>query len=76
MNKLFEEFSLAVGGSHYPTINSDMQQKFGEAIVKHIVKKIDQEAEIAHAQHQAWTQSVLLSLSLDILDDFEMEIEE
>ena len=50
--------------------------KFAQLVVQHIVDKIESEAEIAQAQHQAWTQSVLLSLSLEILDEFDMEIPE
>jgi hypothetical protein len=34
MNKQFKQISLMAGGSHYPSINPDLQQKFGELIVQ------------------------------------------
>jgi hypothetical protein len=33
MNERFKQLSLEAGGSHYPTINPQMQQRFGELIV-------------------------------------------
>ena len=34
MNEQFKQLSLEAGGSHYPTINPQMQQRFGELIVE------------------------------------------
>lgn len=34
MNDHFKQISLMAGGSHYPSINPDLQQKFGELIVQ------------------------------------------
>jgi hypothetical protein len=75
MNERFKQLSLLAGGSHYPTINPDMQQRFGELIVEHIVRKIEQEAEIAWAHEQGYTHAALLALSLEILEDFDMELD-
>lgn len=34
MNVLIESFSLEAGGSHYPSINPNLQQKFAELIIR------------------------------------------
>lgn len=41
MNEQFKQISLMAGGSHYPSINPDLQQKFGELIVEECVKICD-----------------------------------
>ena len=33
-NTRFYNIALAVGGSHYPEVNGELLEKFGEAIVK------------------------------------------
>lgn len=40
MNKIFKQLSLEAGGSHYPTINPDLQQRFGELIVKECIQEL------------------------------------
>ena len=37
MNEKFKQFSLEAGGSHYPTVNPQLQQKFGEMIVQECI---------------------------------------
>ena len=37
MNEVLKRLSLLAGGSHYPTINPDMQAKFAELIVRECV---------------------------------------
>ena len=51
-------------------------QKFAEAIVAHIVGKIEQEAVSAWEQDQLFANASLLALSLEILEDFDMELPE
>lgn len=34
MNEVFKKLSLEAGGSHYPSVNPAMQQRFGELIVQ------------------------------------------
>ena len=34
MNVLIKSFSLEAGGSHYPSINPNLQQKFAELIIR------------------------------------------
>ena len=34
MNGLIKSFSLEAGGSHYPSINPNLQQKFAELIIR------------------------------------------
>jgi hypothetical protein len=40
MNERFKHLSLMAGGSHYPTINPDMQQRFGELIVEECIQQL------------------------------------
>ena len=64
------------GGDPKPPVLDSMDlEKFAELIVKHIVEKIEYEAELAWAQDQGWTNSTLLALSLEILEDFDMEMD-
>ena len=74
MRKTFKELSLLAGGAHYPTINPNMQQQFGELIVRRIVERIEQEADLAYKQDQPYAGATLNALLLEILDDFDMEI--
>lgn len=74
MNKKFAEISLAVGGSHYPSINPQLQQRFGEAVVKRIVNRIENEIDIAFNQDEAYAAATLQALVIEILDDFDLEI--
>ena len=37
MNEKFKQFSLEAGGSHYPTINPQLQQRFAELIVQECI---------------------------------------
>ncbi len=73
MNDMFKNFSLMAGGSHYPTINPALQQQFGEAIVKHILDKIEKEIDQAYRQEEHYAMSTLQALAMEILDDFDMK---
>lgn len=75
MNKKFAEISLAVGGSHYPSINPQLQQRFGEEVVKRIVNRIENEIDIAFKQNEAYATATLQALVIEILDDFDMELD-
>lgn len=33
MNEIFKKLSLEAGGSHYPSINPQLQQKFAELVI-------------------------------------------
>ena len=74
MNKTFKELSLLAGGSHYPTINPDLQQKFGESVVLKILERIEHEIEQAYKYEQTYAIASLEALAIEILDEFEMEI--
>lgn len=74
MNKKFAEISLAVGGSHYPSINPQLQQRFGEEVVKRIVNRIENEINIAFNQDEVYAAATLQALVIEILDDFDLEI--
>ena len=42
MNKeLLKEFQLQAGGSHYPNINPELQEKFAEEIVKYCIDLVE-----------------------------------
>ena len=40
MNERFKQLSLMAGGSHYPSINPDLQQRFGELIVEECIQEL------------------------------------
>lgn len=41
MNKeLLKEFQLQAGGSHYPGINPDMQEKFAKLIIEECIRAV------------------------------------
>ena len=74
MNKKFKHLSLMAGGAHYPSINPDMQQKFGESIVLKILERIDKEIELAHKYDEPYAIATLQTMAIEILDEFEMEV--
>jgi hypothetical protein len=74
MNQQFKQISLAVGGSHYPSINPQLQQRFGEEVVKRIVNRIENEIDIAFNQNEAYATATLQALVIEILNDFDLEI--
>ena len=85
MNAAFEKISLAAGGSHYPTINPDLQQRFGESIVHQIcalvIKQIEtaidnNNSELAQSLHVVHDQ-ILAEFDLvpDTDDDWDAEAE-
>jgi hypothetical protein len=42
MNQTLYQFSLAAGGSHYPSINPKLQQAFAELIIRKCAELADQ----------------------------------
>jgi hypothetical protein len=74
MNQQFKQISLAVGGSHYPSINPQLQQRFGEEVVKRIVNRIENEIDIAFNQNEVYATATLQALVIEILNDFDLEI--
>ena len=40
MNERFKQISLMAGGSHYPTVNPDLQQRFGELVVEECIQQL------------------------------------
>lgn len=69
MNAKFHAISLAVGGAHYPTVNANLQQKFGEAVVTQVLDKIIRTAE---SHNNPETVKILETLCGQILADFDM----
>jgi hypothetical protein len=43
MNEKIKQLSLQAGGSHYPAINSELQQKFAELIIRECIEVIKQQ---------------------------------
>ncbi len=70
MNTIFERISLAAGGSHYPTINPDLQQKFGELIVQQVMDCIQRRVNNSGSPMEA---TALCELQDDVLAAFELE---
>lgn len=50
VNPILQNFSLQAGGSHYPTINPQMQQAFAEMIIRKCAE-IAEQADSNPAQH-------------------------
>lgn len=40
MNKLLTELSLQTGGSHYPHVNTELQEKFAKLVVDECIKAV------------------------------------
>ena len=70
INELVEQAGFAITER-----NGAALKDFGERIVKHIISKMDAEIELAYEQEQEWTAATLQALSLEILEDFDMEID-
>jgi len=69
MNQAFEQISLAAGGSHYPTINPNLQQRFGELVVEQVLGLIQAKLD----QSSTEQVTVLTDLREQILNTFELE---
>ena len=50
------------------------KQQFARRIVEHIVSRIDDEIDLAFELGEDWTASTLQGMSLEILNDFDMEL--
>jgi len=70
INELVEQAGFSVTER-----NGAALKDFGERIVKHILEKMDTEIGLAYEQEQDWTAATLEALALEILDDFDMEID-
>lgn len=73
MNDTFKKFSVLAGGSSYPTVNPELQQQFGQAIVQHIVSRLEEEANLALEQRQGHTWATLLTVIMEIQNRFGIE---
>ena len=69
MNPVFEQISLAAGGSHYPTINPDLQQRFGELVIDRVIECIGAKIIAAASPMEA---TVLGELRDEVLRTFEL----
>jgi len=45
MHPTLHNFSLQAGGSHYPSINPNMQQAFGNMIIEECIRLAEQEED-------------------------------
>ena len=52
------------------------KEQFAEQLVKHIVAKIEQEAETAWAHNDGHSYAALSALALKLLDEFDLEMPE
>lgn len=53
---------------------SRFAEEFSKLVVADIVNKLDREIETAIDQEEIWTSSTLQAISIDILDHFDMEL--
>lgn len=70
LNELVEQAGFSVTER-----NGAALKDFGERIIKHILAKMDTEIGLAYEQEENWTAATLEALALEILDDFDMEID-
>jgi len=70
MNAKIHAISLAVGGSFYPTVNSELQQKFGETIVLQILDRI---VQTQNSVRDPAVRTVLDQLCDQITKDFDID---
>ena len=76
IQELAEQAHEYVASSNAKNLRKVFEKKFAELIVERIVRKIEQEAEIAWAHEQGETSAAMYALSLEILEDFDMELPE
>lgn len=38
MTEVLQQLSIEAGGSHYPTINPNLQQRFAELVIQHTLQ--------------------------------------
>jgi len=56
MNEKFKQLSLMAGGSHYPTINPQLQQKFAELVIAETLQAVRAGLEFGPSMEEAVEQ--------------------
>ena len=56
MNEIFKKLSLEAGGSHYPTINPQLQQKFAELVIAETLQAVRAGLEFGPSMEEAVEQ--------------------
>ena len=77
MNKeLLKEFQLQAGGSHYPSINPQMQEAFAQMIVNECITAV-QDADVRHFVKTTFDRSqadgVITAAIKSIIDRFQLD---
>jgi len=80
MNKeLIKEFQLQAGGSHYPSINPQMQEVFARMIVQECIRAVDQadvRAFVKTTFDRSQTDGVLHFVKQSIIERFQLDKDE
>lgn len=78
MNPLLKDLAVQAGAvrDNDTVITSSMDDSiFARLIIEHILLKLENEIALAYEQEQDWTAATLEALALEILDDFDMELD-
>jgi hypothetical protein len=71
INDLVQEVGTDISGKW---MGIDNVENLVELVVERILDKMETEIELAYTQDQIWTASTLEALTLGILDDFDMDL--
>lgn len=78
MNELLKQLVEQATNPDYDSDDGAMNElnveKFAQAIVMKIMERLESEIALAYEQDQDYTAATLQALSLEILDDFDMEL--
>lgn len=72
MHPTLHKFSLEAGGSHYPSINPNMQEAFAKLIVKECMNLAEQEAERFYNMDERDLASAMLNYRELLKQHFEI----
>jgi hypothetical protein len=56
MNEKFKQLSLMAGGSHYPSVNPQLQQRFAELVIAETLQAVRAGLEFGPSMEQAVEQ--------------------
>jgi hypothetical protein len=72
MNPVLKNFSLQAGGSHYPSINPDMQEAFANMILNECIKLAEKEEDRYFEMGEVQLAFVMQNFQALVRHHFEM----
>ena len=70
MNKLLHKLSLEAGGSHYPTVNADLQEKFAKLVIAECIKAVQRtDRKLAHTTYDSSVVEGTIQLSIKSINE-------